>query len=217
MGASFTLLIALGVATHLSIYRHLDSVKYGPKLTLAVFVGPTIVFLGLWLLNSLTLLQAALQTTAWVSTYIVGVLMSMTIYRLFFHPLKSYPGPFLAKITQWYYVFKVGPKLNQHWYLESLHKQYGEYVRIGPNAISVADPAIVDMAFGPSTKFRKSNWYMVGYPITSLQQMTDIHLHDRRRRHGWDKVRIAQPFIDSNLTSIRRSRRHRFVLTTREL
>ena len=190
MESPVTLLIVLGVATHVAVLRRIDSVEYGPKLALAVVFGPATIFLGLYLLISSTFVQAIFQTTIWCSSYVFGILASMTIYRLFFHPLKSYPGPVFGKLIQWHYVWKIGAKKDQHRYLERLHEKYGEYVRTGPNTISIADPEIVDLAFGPGTKFTKSNWYHQGLPMTSLQQMTDVHLHDRRRKHGWDKVRV---------------------------
>lgn len=49
------------------------------------------------LLDHLTLVSALQNTLVLGFTYLV----SLVVYRLFFHPLANYPGPFLAKITDW--------------------------------------------------------------------------------------------------------------------
>lgn len=37
---------------------------------------------------------------------LLGVLVSYIVYQRFFHPLASYPGPFLASITDLWQVFQ---------------------------------------------------------------------------------------------------------------
>jgi Holliday junction resolvasome RuvABC ATP-dependent DNA helicase subunit len=54
----------------------------------------------------------------------------MGIYRVFFHRLRGYPGPFLAKLSQ---LWRVWRNLREENYLvlDELHRTYGEYVRVG--------------------------------------------------------------------------------------
>jgi hypothetical protein len=33
---------------------------------------------------------------------LVTYLVTIVVYRLWFHPLAKYPGPFLARITDWF-------------------------------------------------------------------------------------------------------------------
>lgn len=48
----------------------------------------------------------------------------VSIYRLTFHPLARYPGPFLAKLTTFYGVYHayVG---DMHLDIDRLHQRYG--------------------------------------------------------------------------------------------
>jgi hypothetical protein len=62
--------------------------------------------------------------------FLAALALSITFYRLFFHPLRKYPGPVLARLTKLWLanmcrdgkVFRV---------VDALHKQYGDVVRIG--------------------------------------------------------------------------------------
>jgi hypothetical protein len=62
-------------------------------------------------------------------------LITISIYRVYFHPLSKYPGPRLWAASQlpWvFYTFKgtLPFKINK------LHKQYGPVVRIAPHELS---------------------------------------------------------------------------------
>ncbi|KAI0516988.1 cytochrome P450 [Xylaria bambusicola] len=60
--------------------------------------------------------------------------LAVASYRLLLHPLCSYPGPFLAKITQAYAGYYVVRK-RDHLEVYEHHNQYGPVVRVGPNRL----------------------------------------------------------------------------------
>ena len=51
-------------------------------------------------------------------------LILIAIYRLTFHPLARYPGPFLAKITDWHQVYHAW-KGDRHLEFWRTHEKYG--------------------------------------------------------------------------------------------
>ncbi|KAF9063712.1 cytochrome P450 [Rhodocollybia butyracea] len=61
---------------------------------------------------------------------------TVALYRLFFHPLRKYPGPVLAAFTEgyemYYNIVKGGGLVIQ---IEKLHKIHGPVIRIGPNTL----------------------------------------------------------------------------------
>ncbi|EIW57876.1 cytochrome P450 [Trametes versicolor FP-101664 SS1] len=69
-------------------------------------------------------------------------LASVTVgYRLSpWHPLASYPGPMLWRISSVYltYISFMG---RRHLILDKLHAKYGPFLRIGPNTLSLNTPA----------------------------------------------------------------------------
>lgn len=181
-------LVALGILTHLTVFIRLNPIAQGPSLALAVLTAPFLLFVARYNLTGLGKLDAAITTTIWYTSYMSGVLLSILFYRAFFHRLRHFPGPLFARLSQWNHVWHIKDKVNHYKRLDELHKQYGEFVRIGPNTLSIADPTIVGLAHAHSTKFEKTDWYNIGKPVTSLHQMTDHSVHDMRRKHGWDKV-----------------------------
>jgi hypothetical protein len=57
------------------------------------------------------------------------------LYNLFFHPLRKYPGPLLARATRWtwsYYLFQGTLEV----YIGKAHDKYGDVVRVAPDELS---------------------------------------------------------------------------------
>ncbi|EGU72830.1 hypothetical protein FOXB_16662 [Fusarium oxysporum f. sp. conglutinans Fo5176] len=79
---------------------------------------------------------------ATVCCVILGILLInclvKAVYRLWFHPLRRIPGPFLAKVTSLYFVPSTF-KNDRVYRLRALHNKHGPAVRVGPNEVSLSD------------------------------------------------------------------------------
>ncbi|KAJ5626998.1 benzoate 4-monooxygenase cytochrome P450 [Penicillium herquei] len=78
----------------------------------------------------------------------LAALISLLIYRIYFHPLSHIPGPPLAKVTslyEWYYDLYQGGQFT--FKLPALHRKYGPVVRINPNEVHIDDPHFFDQVF----------------------------------------------------------------------
>ncbi|KAJ3539059.1 hypothetical protein NM688_g6420 [Phlebia brevispora] len=139
-------------------------------------------------LLSLKFLAVLLPFTAFLLFY-SSLLLSIVVYRLSpFHPLASYPGPVLLKISKlrMVWIVKTGKR---HLYIRRLHQIYGDVVRIGPNEISICDASIVPRVLGSSGLPKGPSWDGRGMyqEVPSLTNCRDPQYHAQRRK-PWDRA-----------------------------
>ncbi|KAL1676329.1 cytochrome P450 [Schizophyllum commune] len=91
-----------------------------------------------------TLVTALTSATAFNVVFFSTLLTSITAYRLSpWHPLAHFPGPYGAAISKWWLVRCILLKGGRHLELQRCHQQYGPWLRVGPNELSVNDPAAI--------------------------------------------------------------------------
>lgn len=98
--------------------------------TAAVGVIFHIAFAG-YCLWSQASVPFALNFFLWrVAVFYATLALSITVYRLFFHRLRRFPGPFGARVTKFYNSWHyIGGRNYQN--LDKLHEKYGRVVRTG--------------------------------------------------------------------------------------
>lgn len=120
-----------GIATHHIVFRpfeidgyawHLFFISLGAILMLTISYIHTA---GYGIIVSL--FRTLLVTCAYNS----GTLISILIYRAFFHPLNRYPGPFLAKLSRFYAMKNAAKNVKAYEDIQKLHQEYGDIVRVG--------------------------------------------------------------------------------------
>ena len=66
------------------------------------------------------------------ASFNMGLIISIMVYRLYFHPLRRFPGPLLAKVSMLYVVWTVHKSgVRYHEVLNGWHRLYGDVVRVG--------------------------------------------------------------------------------------
>jgi hypothetical protein len=94
-----------------------------------------------------------------LSVILTFALFAVVIRRLYFSPLSKIPGPILAAITSLYYTFHEFCG-DRHIFIDGLHRKYGPIVRIGPNYVSISDPAAVKEIYGVGSWDKpRDGWY----------------------------------------------------------
>lgn len=90
--------------------------------------------------SGLILLEIIYYKTPWLAAWIISsqvfgmyalcLLASISIYRVFFHRLRGFPGPVLASVSKLWHVAHCLDSKN-HLLMEKLYDEYGDFVRTG--------------------------------------------------------------------------------------
>ncbi|KAL9084474.1 MAG: hypothetical protein Q9165_008047 [Trypethelium subeluteriae] len=114
----------------------------------------------------------------------------MVAYRVAFHRTRGFPGPFWARVTKLYHGSSVR-RPEGCFFLERLRQQYGDFVRTGPNEITIFSPDAVPLIHGPLSNCVKDAWYDNLLPLKSVLTTRSRVAHDARRC-AWDEALSAE-------------------------
>jgi hypothetical protein len=93
-------------------------------------------------------------TLDWGLYVLFVALFSYFAFNYFYHGLQKYPGPFLARISNWWRFVDVYGRQAQITHI-NLHRKHGDIVRLGPNMLSFADPRALKTIYGLNKGFIK--------------------------------------------------------------
>jgi hypothetical protein len=82
-------------------------------------------------LGGLDFVQSLIALFVLQTSYLVSLFTSIAVYRLFFHSTRSFPGPFWARLSQWWRVYEFAKSEKGYLVVHELHQRYGDVVRIG--------------------------------------------------------------------------------------
>ena len=91
---------------------------------------------------------------------LIAIILVILSGNILYHILRTYwrlknvPGPLLARFTNLPRVSWVMSR-RAHDIHMSLHEQYGDYVRFGPNMVSISDPAAIPIVYPMRPGFPK--------------------------------------------------------------
>jgi len=122
---------ATGILTHLLVVRNIE-VERSLRSMIAIFPVLTLVLAYqssvLW---KIPLETSATRVAVGSASFFAGLATSMLLYRVFFHPLRHFPGPFPARVTKLYGTWLAGRRVMYYKDLAEMHDKYGDFVRTG--------------------------------------------------------------------------------------
>lgn len=127
---AYLLSFVSGVSSEVLLFSRGEWDRYAPTILKSLTLSALGSFCLLWKGLGLSLIAALRETTLLGAVFLLGLFSSMAIYRLFFHPLRAFPGPVAARLSA-LWVFKEScPDLRFYVKLRQLHNQYGDFIRI---------------------------------------------------------------------------------------
>lgn len=95
------------------------------------------------------MLSSSLQFSPWI---LLGLFCYWLIRR--YARLSAFRGPPLAAVTDLWRAYAMH---RTEWTqtLQDVHRKYGSFVRLGPNMVSIGDPAAVPAIYTMHGEFRK--------------------------------------------------------------
>ncbi|KAI0128194.1 cytochrome P450 [Hypoxylon sp. NC0597] len=150
----------LGVLTHQGLF-----IRREWHLQAPIILGAYLLITPLFLLLITTHSQqlSMIEIIIPVMVYFVSLLVSIGVYRLYFHRLRGFPGPRLVALSKLWHVWKCRDSRNHH-VLESWHRKYGTFVRTGPNEITIFHPAAFEIMDGPKNRNIRSDCPAIWIP-----------------------------------------------------
>ncbi|KAI0414288.1 cytochrome P450 [Xylaria grammica] len=112
----------------------------------------------------------------------MGILHTLA-YRLFIHPLRKYPGPFVARITD-LFGFSYAVTRSLHLKTWEGHQKYGPVVRHGPNKLTFNSAQALQDIYN-NDKIIKSHVYgacQLEPGVDSVFSVRDMNDHRRKRK-----------------------------------
>ncbi|KAF5015492.1 hypothetical protein F66182_13162, partial [Fusarium sp. NRRL 66182] len=122
------------------------------------------------------------------------------------------PGPFLAKLTNlWRFSDVASGHAERTQY--KLHQKYGDYVRLGPNTVSVRDLDALKVIYGINKSYQKTDFYRVqqqlakGKPTPTLFTTTNEDFHAAIKRpisgaYSMSNLTEFEPFVNKTIATL---------------
>ncbi|KAF7360805.1 Cytochrome P450 [Mycena venus] len=137
-----------------------------------------------------------LHSTLLIATHIFAALVLTVLYRVSpFHPLYAIPGPFWYKISSMRLAYTTSTG-KRHLVIKGLHEKYGNFVRTGPNMLSINSANAVSQIYTQANCMDKSDAYVLG-----RQKNVGLFFLPQREKHNSRKKSWAPAFSPSALAS----------------
>lgn len=121
----------LAVGSHHLVFRRYEVDTAAWRLVFTYLAVCAILFIGFVREGSCSLYTALLRMILISSAYNVSLAASIIVYRAYFHRLHHFPGPFWARVSQFYTFAAVVKTVRGCVDVEKLHAEYGDFVRVG--------------------------------------------------------------------------------------
>ncbi|SMR48834.1 unnamed protein product [Zymoseptoria tritici ST99CH_1E4] len=149
-------------------------------------------------------IMSLLTDTRAILLLLVVLPLLIISYQVISDPLRSIPGPLLARFTRLWELYQVikgdFEKTNIR-----LHRKYGPVVRLAPGRYSVNDESALKVIYGLGSGFTKSSFYTAAQDVDQhrinlfAERDPQVHLTARRKvasLYSMSNLLSYEPFVD---------------------
>ncbi|KAJ9615861.1 hypothetical protein H2200_001938 [Cladophialophora chaetospira] len=191
-----------GVTTHLILFRQGEWDLSTVRLCCSYLGLFLVTLLGSFYVNVrddgptfLSSIIAGANACSLAIAHFLGVFGSMSIYRLFFHRLSSFPGPFWGRLTGFYMSHLTRRRWHRFEETQRLHQKYGDFVRVGPQSLSITHPDATRALYAANTICSKGPFYDMTQPRETIFMTRSKKFHSKHRK-DWDRAFSANALRD---------------------
>lgn len=125
---------------------------------------------------------------AWAVYFVLGC-----VYNRYFHPLRHFPGPFWASVSNFWKLYIVSTK-ESHTRGIKYHEKYGPVIRVAPNLLVFNDPELLPVVYHRYAD--KTDFYSPGIlgRVTPPFQTLDHKEHALKRKRVAPSVSNTPPY-----------------------
>jgi len=130
VNTAYLISLLCGVLSEVFLFSRGEWDRHAPRVVQVVAflaAGSTLIFYNGY---GLTLAASLRETVLHGAATLAGIFGSMSVYRLFFHRLRAFPGPVAARISAFWVMKEALPQMRFFVKVRGLHDQYGDFVRI---------------------------------------------------------------------------------------
>jgi cytochrome P450 len=138
-----------------------------------------------------------------IALYFCGRVLYQIVKYRFYHPLKQFPGPWLASVTRLWIAYH-HVRANESYTFRELHKKHGPVIRITPTLLHIADATKLPEIYCRGAD--KSQHYISGSfgTIESVFNMQDHKVHAYFRKiaaspYSFSNIKKMEPLLDATI------------------
>lgn len=121
---------AAGVASHLLYFIRGDHNEYAHRWITRSLTGISVLAGAVFHLTRYKAVPTAVMTGLFAGSYFTALFTSIGLYRVLFHPLRKFPGPAWAPLSNIGHAYHIRNSDN-YFRIRELHEKYGPIVRTG--------------------------------------------------------------------------------------
>ena len=122
--------VVSGILSHVCLFKRGEWHTRSTSLILLWSAAISIILAYKAVISSESCWTEFCHTFVYIALYHVSLLSSVLIYRVFWHPLRHFPGPPAASLSKLWHVYH-NLSCQNHLLLDELYQQFGPFVRTG--------------------------------------------------------------------------------------